>query len=78
MAVTVWDQFHGSDGRFRAVEASGANLAEAMALYRSRPDKGWSLADCLSFAVMARESLTNALTADQHFVQAGFRALLLE
>ncbi|MEZ6110800.1 MAG: hypothetical protein R3C99_07290 [Pirellulaceae bacterium] len=40
-------------------------------------DKAWSLADCLSF-VQKQEGLTDALTADHHFVQAGFRALMLE
>jgi uncharacterized protein len=47
-------------------------------LYRDRPDKGWSLTDCVSFLVMQESGLTNALTADEHFRQAGFRALLLE
>jgi predicted nucleic acid-binding protein len=47
-------------------------------LYRTRPDKGWSLTDCISFLVMQDGSLTIALTADEHFRQAGFRAILLE
>lgn len=45
-------------------------------LYISRPDKEWSLTDCTSFVVMERERLTDALTADRHFEQAGFHALL--
>jgi hypothetical protein len=45
-------------------------------LYISRPDKEWSLTDCISFVVMERDGLTEALTADRHFEQAGFRALL--
>lgn len=45
-------------------------------LYRRRGDKGWSLTDCTSFIVMADEKLTEALTADHHFEQAGFTALL--
>ena len=44
--------------------------------YAKRPDKEWSLTDCISFVVMAEESLTEALTADHHFEQAGFVALL--
>lgn len=47
-------------------------------LYRDRPDKGWSLTDCVSFLVMQESGLADALTADEHFRQAGFRALLLE
>ena len=47
-------------------------------LYRNRPDKGWSLTDCVSFIVMQDSGLTDALTTDEHFRQAGFRAVLLE
>jgi predicted nucleic acid-binding protein len=46
-------------------------------LYASRPDKEWSLTDCISFVVMTQQRLTEALTGDRHFEQAGFRALLL-
>lgn len=45
-------------------------------LYARRPDKGWSLTDCISFVVMERLGLVEALTGDRHFEQAGFRALL--
>lgn len=45
-------------------------------LYFRRPDKGWSLTDCISFVVMSDRGLTDALTGDHHFEQAGFRALL--
>jgi uncharacterized protein len=47
-------------------------------LYRSRGDKSWSLTDCISFVVMQDSGLSGALTSDEHFRQAGFRALLLE
>jgi predicted nucleic acid-binding protein len=50
----------------------------ASALYQARPDKHWSLTDCLSFVVMQDRGLTDALTTDHHFVQAGYRALLLQ
>jgi hypothetical protein len=32
----------------------------------------------MSFVVMGDAGLTDALTADEHFRQAGFRAVLLE
>lgn len=52
-------------------------LQEAgLELYRRRPDKDWSLTDCISFVVMQREGLTEALTGDHDFAQAGFIALL--
>jgi hypothetical protein len=52
--------------------------ARAMQLYRARPDKEWGLTDCVSFLVMQDRGLTEALTTDEHFQQAGFRALLRE
>ncbi|MGD9893972.1 MAG: type II toxin-antitoxin system VapC family toxin [Dehalococcoidia bacterium] len=56
-----------------------SSLAErALALYSSRQDKEWGLTDCISFVVMQERGITDALSADQHFVQAGFRALLRE
>lgn len=48
----------------------------AIRLYGERPDKEWSLTDCISFVVMQREGITDALTGDHHFEQAGFNALL--
>lgn len=38
--------------------------------------KNWSLVDCISFVVMRQRRLTDALTRDGHFEQAGIRALL--
>ena len=49
---------------------------EGLELFERRPDKEWSLTDCISFVVMQREGLTEALTGDHHFEQAGFVALL--
>ncbi len=46
-------------------------------LYAGRADKDWSMTDCVSFVVMKSEEITEALTADHHFEQAGFIALLL-
>ncbi len=44
-------------------------------LFATRPDKAWSLTDCISFGVMTERKVVEALTADHHFVQAGFRAV---
>ena len=40
------------------------------------PDKEWPLTDCVSFVVMKERGITEALTGDRHFEQAGFVALL--
>lgn len=53
-------------------------LTRALDLYRTRMDKTWGLTDCISFIVMQDCGLTDAITADEHFLQAGYRALLLE
>jgi predicted nucleic acid-binding protein len=61
------------------VEALTAELfRRGLELYRDRADKEWGLTDCISFVVMQDNRLTHALTADEHFRQPGFRALLLE
>lgn len=58
------------------VEASTDLIEEAVTLHRERPDKSWSLTDCTSFVTMKQYQLTDALTSDEHFEQAGFRALM--
>jgi uncharacterized protein len=60
------------------IPASSQLFTAAFALYRSRRDKNWGLTDCTSFVVMNERGLSEALTTDAHFQQAGFRALLLE
>jgi uncharacterized protein len=52
--------------------------AATLQLFQERFDKEWGLTDCLSFVIMRQLGLTDALTSDQHFEQAGFRALLLD
>ncbi|MBI4871232.1 MAG: type II toxin-antitoxin system VapC family toxin [Candidatus Riflebacteria bacterium] len=52
--------------------------SQALELYRSRPDKDWGLTDCASFVLMTARGVSAALTTDQHFLQAGFRAVLTE
>jgi uncharacterized protein len=44
--------------------------------FASRLDKEWSLTDCISFVVMEEQGLTQVLTDDHHFEQAGFTVLL--
>ncbi|GIK16804.1 MAG: hypothetical protein BroJett003_17680 [Planctomycetota bacterium] len=60
------------------VAQSPERFVSGLELYRSRADKAWSLTDCLSFTVMQERGCTEALSSDVHFIQAGFRALLLE
>jgi uncharacterized protein len=59
----------------RVVAQSRKSFLSGMQLYEARPDKGYSLTDCISMATMRREGLTEVLTNDRHFEQEGFRAL---
>jgi predicted nucleic acid-binding protein len=58
------------------VPSEPALFDRGLELYARRPDKAWSLTDCISCVVMTDRGLTEALTGDNHFEQAGFRALL--
>lgn len=51
-------------------------IQEARELRENRSDKDWGLTDCVSFVVMKSYGIRDALTADQHFEQAGYRRLL--
>ncbi len=55
---------------------TSASFSEALALYRDRADKRWSLTDCSSVLSMWQQGIHEVLTYDRHFEQAGFQALL--
>ena len=58
------------------VPASPELFNRGLALFGRRTDKDWSLIDCISFVVMKEQGVADALAADHHFEQAGFRILL--
>lgn len=58
------------------VESSHGLWKRGVDFYLRRPDKRWSLTDCISFLVMEGYGLSEALAADHHFEQAGFTVLL--
>jgi uncharacterized protein len=66
------------DIKFWIVDVDRPLLIKGFALYQQRSDKDWGFTDCVSFEVMKEQNLIMALTTDQHFIQAGFRALMLE
>jgi predicted nucleic acid-binding protein len=67
-----------NDGNTTIVPASSELMQRGFDLFSQRADKEWSLTDCISFVVMQDHGVTEALTSDGHFEQAGFKALLRE
>ncbi len=65
-----------ADAGIEIVHVNPDLFAQTIAFYQSRPDKAWGLTDCSSFIIMQQHSLREALTADKHFEQAGFKRLL--
>jgi predicted nucleic acid-binding protein len=65
-----------SDKDVEIIPANPDLWSRGITLYRNRADKDWPLTDCLSFEIMSARGITEALTADEHFRQAGFRTML--
>ncbi len=66
----------GFDGDWQRLPATMEWFERGLELYERRPDKEWSVTDCISFAVMTERGVSEALTNDRHFEQAGFQILL--
>jgi predicted nucleic acid-binding protein len=56
---------------------SRSSFIKGFAFYKARPDKGYSLTDCLSMTVLRDRKLSQVLTTDRHFEQEGFIALMV-
>ncbi len=65
-----------NSSRIELVSLSPELIESGWKLYAERLDKDWGIIDCISFVVMQRYGLTEALTTDKHFKQAGFTKLL--
>ena len=76
-AMSLYRAAHNATG-IEVVEFDADLRDSAVLLYERRPDKGWSIVDCLAFEVMGDRGMVAALTADHHFEQAGFEALLFK
>jgi predicted nucleic acid-binding protein len=71
-----WAIALGQDPSVTVAATTSEVFDDALSLYRARPDKTYSLTDCISFVVMRERGIEDALTYDRHFEQEGFRALL--
>ncbi len=65
-----------ADSQTTVVPAEQDWFEKGLALFAGRLDKKWSLTDCISFQVMRDLQLTDALTGDADFVQAGFKKIM--
>jgi predicted nucleic acid-binding protein len=64
------------DSEVIVIPATHELFQRGLDFFKARPDKEWSLTDCISFVVMRDLSLSQAATGDHHFEQAGYLALL--
>jgi predicted nucleic acid-binding protein len=69
------DQFRAAS-RVSIVEATHGDWSHGFALYQARPDKTWSLVDCISIYLGERLGIAEIFTGDHHFEQAGLTILL--
>ena len=60
---------------FTVVPATRALLLDGLSEYEARPDKNYSFVDCASMVVMEQRKITDVLTNDHGFQQAGFSLL---
>jgi predicted nucleic acid-binding protein len=67
-----------AEPEIRVIPQSRESFLAGLSLYEARPDKGYSLTDCISMQTMGKEGLTEVLTNDRHFGQEGFRVLFRE
>jgi predicted nucleic acid-binding protein len=74
-AIEVIDSFLTSK-EVEIIRMTPALFSKAYSIYKQHRDKEWGLVDCVSFAVMRSAGVESALTFDQHFIQAGFSALM--
>jgi len=65
-----------ADPHITVIPQSDRSFQAGFALYQARPDKQYSLADCISTETMQREGISDILTHDDHFTQEGFTTLL--
>lgn len=65
-----------ANANIKVLPQSRGSFLAGLRLYRDRPDKGYSLTDCISMNAMRTEGLTDVLTNDHHFEQEGFTVLV--
>jgi uncharacterized protein len=65
-----------ADPSILVLPQSRQTFLDGLALCKARPDKEYSLTDCISMQAMRQEGIVEILTHDNHFTQEGFTILL--
>ena len=65
-----------SNPTVKIISQSAESFERGFKLYSERPDKTYSLQDCISMSTMKSESIEEILTTDRNFSQEGFRILM--
>lgn len=65
-----------SNPKILVLQQTRDSFLRGIQLYENRPDKGYSLPDCISMNAMRQLNITEILTQDKHFTQEGFVILL--
>ncbi len=68
LAITLIEEIRLAErlGLAEVVHIDRELLEQGLALFQGRPDKEWSLTDCISFTVMQKHGILQALTTDHH------------
>jgi predicted nucleic acid-binding protein len=74
--ITAWLHRLPADPNISVIVQSDASFQAGLELYQRRPDKSYSLTDCISMQTMRAQGITEILTHDHHFQQEGFAILL--
>jgi uncharacterized protein len=75
VALALLDRIEQSD-TVTIERVDAARFQAAKNLFRKHADHDYSFTDCTSFVLMRELKLTEALTIDAHFAEAGFKLLL--
>lgn len=71
----AWGRSLHSSRTIEIIRADEEIEDESWRILESHVDKNWSYVDATSFAIMAREHITDAFAFDSHFAQRGLRVI---
>ena len=76
LAIKIIDKIQ-NDPLTTVIPLTPDRFEKALSHYKKRSDKSWGMIDCFSFIAMDEFGIKQALTFDEHFIQAGYKTPLL-